>query len=293
MAKSKHFLSIKDISKNQIEQLVEKTCEKNFCHYDNKFQMVKFFLEPSTRTTLSFEMAAHKLGVESLSFDVDHSSLKKGEHFIDTFETIEAMGAKFIVVRSKKNFLTQEFLDNTSCSIINGGLGSFEHPSQALLDAVTIYKNFSRLDNLHISFIGDTAYSRVAQSNIDLLSKFNNTLSIVSPGDYQLKRDEVDSYLSLDEAIKVSDVIMILRPQNERHSVNSEVQWSEWEKYRVDENHLNQLKQDGILMHPGPVNRDFELTIKAMKHSKSRILDQVANGVWTRMSIFNYLTEDL
>ncbi|MDD3612304.1 MAG: aspartate carbamoyltransferase catalytic subunit [Eubacteriales bacterium] len=245
------------------------------------------FAEPSTRTNLSFQMAAQQLGLRVLNFQMDNSSLLKGETLQDTLETLSAMGVDVAVIRAGGNWPETINTDELSIGVINAGSGLHQHPTQALLDALTIQQQFINFNNLKITIVGDIKHSRVARSNLDILSKLGARVLFSGPSDFMDKEvSRLAPWIDFDQAILDSDVIMMLRVQHERHSGHLDFdKVSYHEKYGLTSARVNRMKSNAIFMHPGPVNRDVEIASEVIKHPKSRILTQVQNGVAIRMAL--------
>lgn len=282
----KNLLTLKDLDRGHVEKLIDLGLKFKKDEAPNSFDGVFYcpvFLEPSTRTMLSFEMAAKRLGLETLSFNPGHSSTLKGETLYDTLKTIESMGTKVAVVRLKQEGILGEIADQLDMKLVNAGEGVREHPTQALLDAITIYEHFGKLDGLTISIIGDIKHSRVASSFVDLYSKFEGTLKLFSSPEF----GEFDSSHDYEDCLKNSDVVMLLRNQLERHEKSFITAEDYNLKYGMTSERLGQTKKNSILMHPGPFNRGVELDSEILNHSKIKIWDQVTNGVYARMAVLS------
>jgi aspartate carbamoyltransferase catalytic subunit len=286
----RHFLTITDFSKDELERLIIRAAEGEFTSELAGKTAVKLFLEPSTRTSLSFEMAAKNLGMQVLNFHTEQSSLKKGESYLDTLLTLEALGADFLVYRTNEVFIDKEILLESGLHFINGGEGTKEHPSQALLDAVTVYKHFGRLEGLKITIVGDTLHSRVANSNVDLWQCLGSEVRIVSPEQFRIQRSGVELGDHLGQMIATTDVLMMLRWQNERHQNTLESERF-IQDFQLNANRLKALPLESIVLHPGPVNWDREITTEIRRESRIKILKQVEDGVKARMAIFMKLAK--
>jgi aspartate carbamoyltransferase catalytic subunit len=254
--------------------------------------IANLFFEHSTRTRFSFEVAAKRLGANVLNFDAESSSIAKGETLYDTLKAFEALGIDVGIIRHSDDSYIESLKEKHRFSIINAGAGKFEHPSQSLLDLYTIQAEFKTLENLTITICGDIANSRVAKSNINALKKFNSNIILSGPKELLPKEDDLDDHckiMNIDDAIKRSDVVMFLRVQHERHSLYDLDTTSYNKDYGLNAQRMNFLKPDAIIMHPGPFNRDVEISSELVEHRQSRIFKQKENGVYTRMAILEWI----
>ncbi len=285
----KNLLTLKNLSKSQIEKIIDLGLEfkkgKSYQTLTPTFYC-PVFLEPSTRTMLSFETAAKKLGLKTLNFNPGHSSTLKGETLYDTLKTIESMGTKVAVVRLKQEGILGEIAEQLDMKIVNAGEGTREHPTQALLDAMTIYDHFGRLENLTVSIIGDIKHSRVASSFVDLYKNFEGKLNLFSPPEFG-EFDHEFKNPDFEECLKNSDVVMLLRNQLERHEKTFITSEDYNLKYGMTLERLKQTKKNAIIMHPGPFNRGVELDSEILNDPKIKIWDQVTNGVYARMAVLS------
>jgi aspartate carbamoyltransferase catalytic subunit len=258
---------------------------------ENKI-IANLFFEHSTRTRFSFEVAAKRLGAEVLNFDAKSSSIAKGETLYDTLKTFEALGIDIGVIRHSDDSYIESLKNTHGFNIINAGAGKFEHPSQSLLDLQTIYEEFGTLENLTICICGDISNSRVASSNIRALKKFNSNVILCGPPALLPDTDKLDEHCqisTLDEAIEVADVVMMLRVQHERHHL-FELDINEYnQNFGLNLERVKKMKEKSIIMHPGPFNRDIEISSEIVEHHKSRIFKQKENGVYTRMAILEWI----
>ena len=261
--------------------------------------VVNLFFEDSTRTRISFESAAKRLSADVINFSAKGSSVSKGESLKDTAQTLQAMGADAVVIRHGASGAAQRLADSgwISASVINAGDGTHEHPTQALLDAYTIRSKFPEFNRsfkgLRVAIVGDILHSRVARSNVLLLTKLGATVTLVAPPtlipvgvvDWNVKV----SY-DLDSVLKDIDVLMMLRVQSERMANSffpSEREYSRG--YGLDITRLNALNPNAIVMHPGPMNRGLEISAESADSHKSVVLAQVSNGVLVRMAVLYQL----
>jgi aspartate carbamoyltransferase catalytic subunit len=257
--------------------------------------VINFFFESSTRTRTSFEIAAKRLSADAVNISASTSSVTKGESLVDTARNLEAMAPDAIVIRHPSPGVPHQLSKLVSASIINGGDGAHEHPTQALLDGFTIREHKARIAGLQVAIIGDIMHSRVARSNVHLLTKLGAHVRISGPRPLipphydKLVQDSEGSLTvchHIDEAIQGSDVVMMLRIQRERMSEAYFPSLKEYSiQYGLTLRRLELAAADAIVMHPGPVNRGVEISSEVMDSSRSLILDQVTNGVAVRMAI--------
>lgn len=298
-----NLLSILPLQPEQILQILDLAkfyyCNpKQYCDILKGKLLVNFFFENSTRTRMSFELSAKKLGAEVINLDISLSSLKKGETIIDTAKTISAMGPDFVAIRHNSSGILQVLQKHISASLINAGDGTNEHPSQALLDAFTILEQKKTLQGLKIAICGDVLHSRVARSNIFLLHKFGCQINISTPPtllpfgyEEWLKQYNVTICPNLATAITDADVIMMLRLQQERMESCYIASFDEYFSLYGLDNHKIKLAPKAIILHPGPINRQVEIDANlAYDSQKSCILNQVTAGVAVRMAILESLS---
>ncbi len=303
----KHLLSINDLSKADAISILD-TAQELARVSDGPMKklptlrgrtIVNLFAEDSTRTRISFEAAAKRLSADVINFSAKGSSISKGESLKDTAQTLQAMGADAVIIRHGASGAAQRLADSQwmSGSVINAGDGTHEHPSQALLDAFTIRKHLSKgasdLAGLRIAIVGDVLHSRVARSNVLLLSKLGAQVILVAPP--TLLPVGIESWpceisYDLDAVIKSVDAIMMLRIQMERMNELFFPNAREYSRYfGLNSDRMKALKPDAIVMHPGPMNRGLEITADAADGARSVIVEQVANGVSIRMAILYLL----
>lgn len=288
----RHFISVNQLTNEEIYTLLN-TAEEYRIGNDKLNEQLfaaNLFFEPSTRTKMSFVVAEKKLGIESLDFQTESSSVLKGESLYDTAKTFEAIGANFLVIRHEANNWYQELEEKISIPIINGGAGSTEHPTQTMLDLLTIYQEFGRFDGLKVAIAGDIKHSRVARSNAICLQNLGAEVYLSAA--QGMERDLLEfPYLSIDEAVEECDVLMLLRIQHERHhySVNT---YDYLERYGLTKERENRMKNDAIIMHPAPINRGVEIDSDLVESRRSRIFKQMENGVYMRMAIITNLLNE-
>ena len=254
---------------------------------------VNLFFENSTRTLLSFEIAGRRLGAQVAAVPVGQSSVKKGETLLDTARTIDAMGADLLVLRHPDAGAAAAVADAVSCSVVNGGDGANEHPTQALLDAFTIRQRKGRIEGLTVAICGDIRHSRVANSNRRLLPRLGAKVRLVAPPG--LAPDETGGlpvFDNLDAGIEGADVVMMLRIQRERmEDALTGLLGDFHAAFGLNADRLKRAAPDAIVMHPGPMNRGIEISGEVADDPvRSVIQDQVANGVAVRMAVLDLLT---
>lgn len=255
---------------------------------------INMFFEASTRTQSSFELAGKRLGADVMNMAMQASSLKKGETLIDTALTLNAMHPDLLVVRHPHSGAVSLLAEKVNCAVLNAGDGRHEHPTQALLDALTIRRAKGRLHRLNIAICGDIAHSRVARSNILLLGKMENRVRLIGPATLmpsQIDQFGVEVYEDMREGLTDVDVVMMLRLQRERMDggfIPSEREY--YHRYGLDPEKLSHAKDDAIVMHPGPMNRGVEIDgTLADDINRSVIQEQVEMGVAVRMAAMDLL----
>jgi len=255
--------------------------------------VVLLFYEPSTRTRISFELAAKRLSADVLNISASTSSVAKGESLIDTAKTLEAMKADFVVIRHSMAGAPQILARTINASIINAGDGTHEHPTQGLLDMFTIWEKKGKLSGLKVAIVGDILHSRVARSNIWGLNKMGAKVYVVGPATLMPPKIEemgVKIFYDLDEIIDELDVINILRIQIERQKENLFPSLREYnEIFGITDERLKRAKKDLLVMHPGPMNRGIEISSSVAEGPRSVITEQVTNGIAVRMAVLYLL----
>jgi aspartate carbamoyltransferase catalytic subunit len=255
--------------------------------------VVNFFVEPSTRTRSSFELAEKRLSADSLNFSTSTSSLVKGETLLDTLRNLEAMDPDFIVLRHSEAGAPHFLARHGRTPIVNAGDGAHEHPTQALLDAFTIRRHKERFAGLKVAIVGDILHSRVARSNVYLLTKMGATVVLCGPPTLLPRGAErlgARVTFRMDEAIEGADVVMMLRIQRERMKGGFFPTLREYATfYGLDAQRLKRAARDAIVMHPGPINRGVEIMGDVADGEASVILDQVRSGVAVRMAVLYLL----
>ena len=292
---SKNLLSIEGMNKLEINSLLDRA--DYFADLDplkiiktlNGYVILNVFFENSTRTRVSFELAGRRLGAEVINISVDKSSIKKGESLLDTANTLSAMKPNLLIVRHPESGAPKLFSDYLNCSIVNAGDGRHEHPTQALLDALTIRRRLGRIEGLKIAICGDILNSRVARSNIHLLTTLGVEVRCIAPPTLMPKSLEnlgVNCFNSLKDGINNVNAIMLLRLQNERMSGTESPSKREYYRFfGLDEEKLRMAHHDAVIMHPGPMNRGVEIASSlADNEDRSLIKTQVEIGVAIRMA---------
>lgn len=251
------------------------------------------FFEDSTRTKTSFDIAERKLGLQVVPFDASNSSVNKGESLYDTVKTIESIGVNLVVIRDKKDRYFDE-LKNINIPMINGGDGTGNHPSQCMLDLLTIYQEFGTFEGLKIGIVGDVKHSRVANSNAEALRRLGAKVYFSGPEQWFDEGALINgTYLSVDEMIHDVDVLMLLRIQHERHYSKMSFSASEYHrKYGLTKAREKTMKKEAIIMHPAPINRGVEIDTDLVECERSRIFKQMQNGVFARMAILKNALEE-
>lgn len=285
-----HLIRTDDFTKEEIEAILEDAKRFSDGRFDRILKdkiIITLFFENSTRTKSSFEIAAKRLGAEIVHLDVAKSSTKKGETLVDTAMNLDAMGPHAIIVRHENSGVPKILSNHTKASIINAGDGAHAHPTQALLDLFTLKEHFKELSGKKIAIVGDIKNSRVANSNIELLSRFGMEVILVAPPQF-LPKTHLRSTHFLKDIIDEVDVIMSLRTQTERHSSQS---YASLKDYASDFCITPELvgDRDIVLLHPGPVHRNIDISDALLADSRCKVLDQVSNGVSIRMAVLKKL----
>lgn len=294
--KLQHFLTIKKLENDQVKGLIERAeyfkAGGAVAEYSQPIYAVNMFFENSTRTHCSFEMAERKLGIQTIPFDPATSSVNKGETLYDTLLSLNSIGVNLAVIRHSKNEYYNDLinLNNTqklNMGIINAGDGSGQHPSQCLLDMMTIHEQFGHFKGLKVAIIGDLTNSRVARSDMRLLQQLGAEIYFSGPEYwYSSEFEEFGKYGKVDELIDQMDVVILLRVQHERHQ--KEVSFSPTayhSEYGLTIERYARMKERAIIMHPGPINRGVELASDLVEAPKSRFSMQMKNGVFMRMAM--------
>ncbi len=296
MLKHSHLIDITEYSPEEIYEILDTA--KSFSEVNSRSikklptlrgrTVINLFLEPSTRTRTSFEIAGKRLSADVINFSASSSSTKKGESLADTAETLAAMNCDICIVRSKMEGAPWLLTRHMNSHIINGGDGCHQHPTQALLDAYTIREQFGGFEGLKVGIVGDVAHSRVAGSLVPLLKMLGAEPVVIGPATLMPSCPDLlganHSYL-LDDVLPDLDVVYMLRIQMERLEGQPLPSLREYSMlYGIDMKRLGMMKPDAIIMHPGPINRGVELSAEAADSPRAKILDQVNAGVAVRMA---------
>ena len=300
----KNLQSIKDLSVQDINSIINTA---KLFKYNNKEKdkavpilngrtIINLFFEPSTRTLISFEIAAKRLGADIINMNLEGSSLRKGETISDTADTLNAMNPDLVIVRHATAGSINEISSKIKCPVISAGEGSIEHPTQALLDAFTMKDKGKNFKDLVVSICGDVEHSRVAKSNYYLLKKLDAKIRFVTPKYFKPKNIEtfdVEYFDNLEKGIELADIVMMLRIQKERiidDELPSEDEY--FNSFGLTYKKLLKAKKDVLVMHPGPINRNVEIESSlADDLNKSVINEQVENGVAVRMACLAMMVE--
>ena len=258
--------------------------------------ILMLFTEASTRTKLSFEIASSRLGLSCFTLPIKESSIAKGESLEDTFLTLQNLYPNLIVFRSQNLLSLETSLMQAKCPLINGGLGTKEHPTQALTDAFTVLQVKKKIAGLKILTIGDVRHSRVANSNLKLFKKLGAELAYCSPLAFMPKNEEwsnIKRFESLSQGLEWADVAMCLRLQKERHTVGSMgYSIAEYrDKYCLTMSHIENLKKEIMVLHPGPVIKEIDISEEVFKSKSCYILKQIENAVFVRASLLSYILD--
>ena len=303
--KKTHLVETADLNKKEIEFILDEA--KKFINFNKKRvkksnllegrTVFNLFFEDSTRTRTSFEVAAKRLGADLINVAVKDSSINKGETLLDTMTTINSMNPDVLIVRHPEEGISKRISNNVDACVINAGDGSHEHPTQALLDALTIKNRFNNFSKLQIAICGDILHSRVARSNIIILSKLGAKVNVIGPKQWlpkNINKLPVEVYTDMKKGLKNCDIVMMLRIQKER--IVGKImpnQKTYFNKYGLDYNKLKYAKKNAFVMHPGPMNRGVEIDSKlADDITRSLIQEQVAMGVAIRMACLDILIKN-
>lgn len=279
------LFNLKSLSTVQINDVLSLAFnyKSGFSHSFSGLRFATLFFENSTRTHNSFVMAMNKLDISVNDINVSTSSVTKGETLYDTVKTLEAIGYDGVVIRHKDNEYYKQ-LENINIPIFNAGDGSGSHPTQSLLDLMTIKEEFGHFEGLKCTIIGDIVHSRVAHTDVEIMRRLGMEVNIAGPKEFL---DETAPAISIDEAIKTSDIIMLLRVQFERDAKLNMTREEYHKEYGLTMDKVNKMKENAIIMHPAPVNRGIEIADDVVECSKSRIFKQMTNGVFVRMAVIS------
>ena len=282
----KSILTMNQLSVDEIMGILDDanafSCSQKDWQLSKPRLIANLFFEPSTRTHYSFASAEHQLGCKVVDFSAEGSSTKKGESLYDTVKTFETIGYEAVVIRHWEDHYFKE-LEGIEIPILNAGDGCENHPSQCLLDMLTIYQEFKTFKGIKLLIVGDINHSRVANSNVDTMKRLGGEVRFSGP---EFFVDRKDLYMDLDEGVEWADAVMMLRIQHERHASKMQMSKEEYlEKYGLTQERVSRMKEHAIIMHPAPVNRGVEIESDLVEHEKSRIFKQMANGVLVRKAM--------
>jgi len=286
MGAIKHLTRLSDFMIEEIKEILERANRyasgEDFPKLEGKV-IANLFFEPSTRTQYSFMMAEQKLGLKTMDFTAETSSIQKGETLYDTVKTFEAIGVDGVVIRHPQNNYFEELIPHLNIPIFNGGDGSGNHPTQSLLDLLTIYQEYGKFEGLKIAIVGDIAHSRVAHTNIEVMNRLGMEVHLVAPEQFQ---EDGYQWENLDDVLEEMDIIMLLRVQHERHDGGMQLTKEEYHaQYGLTLEREKRMKEGAIIMHPAPFNRGVEIADDVVECKRSRIFKQMSNGVFVRMSV--------
>jgi aspartate carbamoyltransferase catalytic subunit len=301
----RHLLGIEGLSPDEINGLLDLADE--YVDLNRQIEkkrttlrgrtLINLFFEASTRTQSSFELAGKRLGADVMNMAVGNSSVKKGETLVDTAMTLNAMHPDILVVRHHASGAVELLAQKVDGSVINAGDGAHEHPTQALLDALTIRRNKGRIERLTVTICGDILHSRVARSNIILLNTLGARVRVVAPSTLLppgIERFGVEVSRDMREGLKGADIVMMLRLQRERMNGSFVPSTQEYfHYYGLDQKKLGYAKPDALVMHPGPMNRGVEIDSAVADGAQSLIREQVEMGVAVRMAVLEALSRNL
>lgn len=291
MTQQRDFTSMVDVTPDEVHALIARAEAYKAgaqLHLTQPVYVSMLFFEHSTRTHTSFEMAETKLGLTQLAFNPAASSVSKGESLHDTLLTMAALGVNLAVIRHPEDQYYAPLLaaGDLDLALINAGDGSGEHPSQSMLDLMTISEEFGYFDGLRVVICGDIAHSRVARSNAEILQRLGAQVFFAGPAEwYDHQFDRLGTWVDLDSILPTVDVVMLLRIQRERHDTNDLSGAAYHEHYGLTLSRAQLMQPHAIIMHPGPVNRDVELASELVEGPQSRYVQQMQNGVFMRMAM--------
>ncbi|MDL1913124.1 MAG: aspartate carbamoyltransferase catalytic subunit [Bergeyella sp.] len=269
-----------------------KIAEGKFMKPKNEIFVANLFYENSTRTKTSFDIAERRLGLTVIPFDVQNSSASKGESLYDTAKTLKSLGLDLLVIRHSQDAYYRE-LSRIGIPIINAGDGKGHHPSQCMLDLLTIYQEFGNFQDLKVGIVGDVKHSRVANSDAEALRKLGAKVYFSGPPKWFDMGTIINgTFVSFEELVREVDVLILLRIQHERHDTQMQMSTDVYHrKYGLTLELEKHMKREAIIMHPAPINRGVEIADELVESSKSRIFKQMENGVYVRMAILKHVLE--
>ncbi|UPM53120.1 aspartate carbamoyltransferase catalytic subunit [Gottfriedia acidiceleris] len=283
-----HLLTMSDLTIEEIQDLLNEAqsfANGEISSLKRQTFVANLFFENSTRTRFSFEVAQKKLGLEVINLAVESSSIQKGETLYDTVKTLQAIGVEAVVIRHTQDEYFQEIKD-AGMPILNAGDGCGNHPTQCLLDLLTIKQEFGSFKGLKVAIVGDLRHSRVARSNAEALTRLGAEVYFASPDEWKDDKNTYGTYKNLDELVQEVDVMMLLRVQHERHDEETNhIMENYLQKHGLTVERAAKMKSTSIIMHPAPFNRDVEIASELVECKQSRIFKQMENGVFVRMAV--------
>lgn len=290
------MIKLSRVSTDSIEKILKEAqafSEGKISKIEGDVFAANLFFENSTRTKTSFEVAEKKLGLKVIDFEADKSSIAKGETLLDTIKTLEAIGVEVAAIRHSETRY-YDALKDTKLSIVNAGDGTGHHPSQAILDAMTIIQEFGKIEGLKIGIVGDVKHSRVANSDAGLFRRLGAKVYFSGPEFWFDEGMLVNgTYMQFDDLVKEVDVLILLRIQHERHEKSFNFKSEDYlKKFGLTKEREAKMKPTSIIMHPAPINRGVEIDSDLVECERSRIFKQMQNGVFARMAILKYDLEN-
>ncbi|WP_453997068.1 aspartate carbamoyltransferase catalytic subunit [Bacillus nitroreducens] len=292
-----HLLTMSELSVEDIDRILfdaELFADGSQWKLEQQTFIANLFFEPSTRTRFSFEVAEKKLGAEVLNLESLTSSVQKGESLYDTVKTLQSIGANAVVIRHPKDEYFNELQKGINIPIVNAGDGCGHHPTQSLLDLLTIKQEFKRFKDLNVLIVGDISHSRVARSNAQSLTRLGANVYFSAPLEWQDQTTPYGMYVDLDEGLKEADVVMLLRIQHERHKFAMDLTKEDYhQQYGLTIKRSENMKKNSIIMHPAPINRGVEIANELIEAPQSRIFKQMENGVFVRMAVLKRVLQQV
>lgn len=289
----KNIVNLEYLTNEQIYEILDEAdafANGKKVDYQGKKSIAYLFFEPSTRTHYSFEKAALNLNCKTQNLDVQNSSVLKGESLYDTVRFFESIGSDAVVIRHPENDYYKQLIGKVNIPILSGGDGTGQHPSQSLLDLLTIRKEFGKFEGLKVVIVGDVQHSRVAHTNFKIMERLGMKVYTSGPLEY---KEEGMNYVDFDEIIPQVDVVMLLRVQHERHHSNMSLSKEEYhQQYGLNRQRVETMKTNAIIMHPAPFNRNVEIADDIVECEKARIFKQMENGVYVRMALIDQVLRD-
>ncbi|MEH7222492.1 aspartate carbamoyltransferase catalytic subunit [Bacillus sp. JJ1566] len=292
-----HLLTMTELSIEDIDRILFEAslfAEGSQWKVEKQTFIANLFFEPSTRTRFSFEVAEKRLGADILNLEAMTSSVQKGESLYDTVKTLQSIGANAVVIRHPMDEFFNELKDGIHIPIINAGDGCGNHPTQSLLDLLTIKQEFNSFKDLNVLIVGDIRHSRVARSNAQSLTRMGANVHFSAPLEWQDQTTPYGMFVDLDKGLAEADVVMLLRIQHERHKFSMDLTKEEYhEQYGLTIQRGKNMKNGSIIMHPAPINRGVEMASELVEAENSRIFKQMENGVFVRMAVLKRVLQQV